>query len=1070
MNATVVSMPERRYSKLPEAAFCPTCHGRIHLPSFVRSDNVKGKIRVACRHDHGVVVISGRGRSVVDSVLDCPVYPDVDWDVDGVECACADEPPQPLAPIGDPNIDLWTWADIDGQRVKMPWSLVRTGDRLWNKDFTASNLVVEIEDLHESFDRPNEPCEWYVVNQSVIFFRNQSVVLSEGLRHATHLEIGSTFDNGLIAETVDVYRGAHQWRRVTLNDGGDRTYWLNDFPVHNANRFYVGGSGKWDSIDTTNISATSGGVGGASCPTSADDFTMNSASSATSYTFSTRSDSAPICRNWTVSNPASGTVSYGGNGRLACYGSLDWTGATFTWGAQAMTFLATTTGQTLNFGSNNLFSGGGEGVTFDGVGGGWTLQSALNMSNVLDGLYLRNGTLNLNGQAVTLNSGRAFFLSNTTSTRVLTMGAATVSCGSWDASVTTGLTVNCGTSTITVSSSGTAFAGGGLTYASVVLNGTSAQTLSGTNTFTNLSRTNASGYTSLALSANQTVTGTFTVTGNNATTQRLYVASDTIGTARTITAAVVSLTNVDFEDITAAGAAASFSGTSLGNCGGNTSITFVTSTRYWIHGGSASVAITAGTGQWSTSSGGSTGASSPIPGDTAIFDANSFGATGKTVTIGTASWRLPTINFTGATNSPTLNFDVATSLYGSLTLISGVTFTHGAATTILGRGSNTLTSAGKTFTNAVTLNANSGTMTLADAFTTSAALTVTRGTFSAVTFNVTCTVFSSSNSNTRAVSMGTGTWTVTSTGTVWDISTTTGLTVTCGTSTIAVTNASSSSKTLDFGGKTIFNLTLSGAGSGAYTVQGASSVISGTCTVSNSGSASVTLFGSASMTYNNIDFTGATVTWAGTNAATISGNLTLASGVTVTRTGGITFTSTTSATITSAGKSFGEALTFNGAAGTWTLQDDLTCTAAVTITQGTVVVGAYNLTVLSLSSSNTNTRSLTLTTGKLELTGTGTVLDMTTTTGLTVTCGTSTLKVSDSSSSTKTIIPGGKTFYKVWHSAGTGTFRIGSDLTCNELLDDTASAAINVKDAAVVNVAILNIDGAYGAQRAVTSY
>jgi hypothetical protein len=45
-----------------------------------------------------------------------------------------------------------------------------------------------------------------------------------------------------------------------------------------AARFWVGGSGTWDTSNTTNWSATSGGAGGASVPTSADTVTIDASS------------------------------------------------------------------------------------------------------------------------------------------------------------------------------------------------------------------------------------------------------------------------------------------------------------------------------------------------------------------------------------------------------------------------------------------------------------------------------------------------------------------------------------------------------------------------------------------------------------------------------------------------------------------------------------------------------------------------------------------------------------------------------------------------------------------------
>jgi hypothetical protein len=51
-----------------------------------------------------------------------------------------------------------------------------------------------------------------------------------------------------------------------------------------AQRYWVGGSGTWDTTNTTNWSATSGGAGGASVPTTADNAIINSSSGAGTVT------------------------------------------------------------------------------------------------------------------------------------------------------------------------------------------------------------------------------------------------------------------------------------------------------------------------------------------------------------------------------------------------------------------------------------------------------------------------------------------------------------------------------------------------------------------------------------------------------------------------------------------------------------------------------------------------------------------------------------------------------------------------------------------------------------------
>src|SRR4051812_26682562 len=52
-----------------------------------------------------------------------------------------------------------------------------------------------------------------------------------------------------------------------------------------ANRFWVGGSGTWNSLSSAHWSATSGGAGGASVPTSADAAFINGSSGGGTVTF-----------------------------------------------------------------------------------------------------------------------------------------------------------------------------------------------------------------------------------------------------------------------------------------------------------------------------------------------------------------------------------------------------------------------------------------------------------------------------------------------------------------------------------------------------------------------------------------------------------------------------------------------------------------------------------------------------------------------------------------------------------------------------------------------------------------
>ncbi|MBC7218610.1 MAG: DUF2341 domain-containing protein [Hadesarchaea archaeon] len=567
------------------------------------------------------------------------------------------------------------------------------------------------------------------------------------------------------------------------------TFYFDNLALSYPARYWVGGTGNWS--DNAHWSVLSGGEGGASVPISNFDVFFDANSGSGTVTI----DSAAYAYNLDFTG-FSGTLA--GSAALNIYGSLT-LGGGMTWSyTGAITFASTATGNTLTFNGKSTANA----VTFNGAGGGWILQDDWN--NGSSNITLTRGSLNTNGKTVTCGT----FASSNSNTRTLTLGASTINCTSWNLSTTTNLTFDAGTSVIKCTGS---FTGGGRTYYEVQLNASGSQTLSGANTFTNLKRTGGSSTdAALSLSANQTVTGTLTLTGVSRRYQ-LLVASDSTGMQRTITAASVSVSNVDFMDIAGAGSANwNFSSRDdVGDCGGNSGITFPASkNRYWVGNGGNWY----DTARWSATSGGASGASVPLPQDDVYFDANSITSTGQTINANIA--RLGrNINFTGVQNSPTLNFSTANSIFGSLTLSSAMSISGTSAITFRGRGSYTLTTAGCTFTQNITLEAPGGTLTLqGDLITNNRILTVSRGTFDANNYNVVIGVFSSNNPNTRTIKMGSGTWSLTSTGTVWDTSITTNLTLNPETSTIKLTNTSTSAKTFAGGGRTYYNFWNAAAG------------------------------------------------------------------------------------------------------------------------------------------------------------------------------------------------------------------------------------------------------------------
>lgn len=232
----------------------------------------------------------------------------------------------------------------------------------------------------------------------------------------------------------------------------------------------------------------------------------------------------------------------------------------------------------------------------------------------------------------------------------------------------------------------------------------------------------------------------------------------------TITATSATLSNADFIQIATAGTASPFTGTSLGDAGENSDITFTSPvTRYWV-GGTGSFSDSA---HWSTSSGGSGGASVPICHDDVVFDANSFSSTSQIVTFDMP--RVTDITASAVTNNPTFTIPASTYLagnllglgvFGSITLSSDLTIGSGVGDiTILNRGSISLDTGGRTFGGSVII-VQSG---AADITLTSDLLMDGRlyifddgsSTFDANDFNVTA---SSGLLYADTIDMGTGTW------------------------------------------------------------------------------------------------------------------------------------------------------------------------------------------------------------------------------------------------------------------------------------------------------------------------
>jgi hypothetical protein len=590
-----------------------------------------------------------------------------------------------------------------------------------------------------------------------------------------------------------------------------------------STRYWVGGTGNWS--DTNRWSTGSGGGGGASVPRSHDDVVFDSSSNATGYTATVDAVTGGIrMKALTIAGPATGNLTLAGS--TAIVGIHDditfpATGLTRTY-TGAITLTSNGTGRTFVSNGVTLASA----ITVNGVDCEWTLGDALNIGSST--LTVTNGLIDFD----TYNVTAGILTSDNRNKRTIDFGTGTATLSGNPTFGTTetnaiNLVVVPGTSQINLSAASPTFSGNGKTFYNVAFTSTSTGTvtINGANTFNNLSFTGitSAGFKNIPITANQTINGTFTCSAGTNATMRHFVRSNTFGITRTLTCNAVSLTDVDFRDITIAGSAAPAGGTRIGDCKGNSGITFTAATtRYWNLAGNNNWNATG----WAASSGASPDVNNfPLAQDTCVFESTSPGS-GATITINVA-YNIGTIDMSARTgNTMTLaTGSITPVIHGNWINGTGITLTGTGIITFAGRASQTITSAGRTFTQPFTIDSPGGSVTLQDAFITSVstagAITLSRGTFNANGFNVTFSAadgtFSSSNSNTRTVAIGSGTWTFAGTGTPWDASTATNLTVT-GTGIIKLTSASA--KTFAGGGVAYTDITLDQGGTGDLTITG----------------------------------------------------------------------------------------------------------------------------------------------------------------------------------------------------------------------------------------------------------
>ncbi len=561
--------------------------------------------------------------------------------------------------------------------------------------------------------------------------------------------------------------------------------------------YWVGGTATWDATAGTKWATSSGGAGGHAVPTSTNNVFLDAASGVVTITLS----AAAVCANLDASNFAG---SFSGSSNINVYGSLTLGAANVTNFTGAITFKSTAAGKTITTNGKTITA-----IAFDGVGGGWQLQDTLTIASSGASFVLTNGTLGTNGKTLNLTGGL------NTDGGTLTLGASVINCIS--VSINAATTVTAGTSNIViVGTIGSSFAGGGKTFNSVSMSIRETWYISGANTFATLSISSQNIVsTMINFQADQVITGTLTITGYNATTRRLLVYSNTLGTPRQLTAAAVSITNTNLRDMAGTGASSwDISAGKNSDYGGNYGITFTTpQNNYWV-GNSGSWSDV---NHWALTSGGTGGLGRvSLVQDTAIFDANSITIPSRTITMDMTD--VSAINALDVQWTPTFSA-ASIVMYGSLNLgvvtwNPNITFSNRRAISNISTTSQLL--------GTITIDNYDQTVKFLNDAVVPNTITLTSGYLDLNDYDITATTFTSTGSLTRGILLGSGMFTLDSTAatTKWTISGT-NVSIYGETSTIFMSNSGTSAQTFAGGGITTYNnLKIGGAGNYITTITG----------------------------------------------------------------------------------------------------------------------------------------------------------------------------------------------------------------------------------------------------------
>lgn len=565
-----------------------------------------------------------------------------------------------------------------------------------------------------------------------------------------------------------------------------------------ADYYWVGGSGNWSNIN--HWATTSGGViTHLQVPTAFDDvhFDMNSFSDTGQVVTINAGNYVCKSMDWTgaLNKPTFNCL----NGySMSIYGSFILIPNMKFLFNGGITFESTNLGNQIKTSGHNFKNW----ISFTGVGGEWNIMDNLNVNGYT--IYLYNGTLRTNNNNITCRS----FSSGVSATRGLFLGSSIITTEGW-VLYSSGLTFNCGTSTININTPSSNFSSQGtLVYNNLNINdstGMASINSVGTSTFNNVkinSNSNIFGsniFNNLnlrgkyyILQAGYTTTILNNLITNGTCASRVFLTSSTDSVFSIITknSGNISVDYFVMKDVHASGGASFVANNSvnLGNNNGWTINVSAPSNLYWV-GGSGNWNDP---NHWSFVSGGAGGACVPTAYDNVFFDSQSFTGLGQYVNINVVNAFCKSIDWTGSLYNPLFKNQMGCNLYvyGSWTFIANMTNSFNGIVAFMSQSlGNTIKSATQQFNNNVYFDGYHGGWSLMDDFSTGTSnIFFNKGSLITNNNGVKCNSFIGSTSFDRTLLLGSSIITVTSnSSSAWTLNQT-HLTFNSGTSTIIFTN------------------------------------------------------------------------------------------------------------------------------------------------------------------------------------------------------------------------------------------------------------------------------------------